>query len=45
MQMPTWLDEQYTLMSGVTLLGLAYILWKFAVCAGQLPRTRMSEMK
>jgi len=26
LQMPTWLDEKHTLMSAVTLLGLAYIL-------------------
>jgi len=27
--MPTWLAEQYTLMSGITLAGLVYIMWEF----------------
>ena len=31
--MPTWLDEQYTLMSVATLLGIAYILYEFGFVA------------
>ena len=29
LQMPTWLDEQYTWMSVATLLGIGYILYEF----------------
>ncbi|MEP6655203.1 MAG: hypothetical protein ABJA82_17700, partial [Myxococcales bacterium] len=29
LQMPTWLDEQYTWMSVATLVGIGYILYEF----------------
>jgi hypothetical protein len=32
--MPTWLDEQHTLMSLVTLLGLGWVLWDFGSADG-----------
>jgi hypothetical protein len=34
LQMPTWLDEQYTAMAAVTLCGFAYILVRFGSAAG-----------
>ena len=40
LQMPTWLDEQYTWMSVVTLVGFAWILYDFGFVARGAGRRR-----
>jgi hypothetical protein len=37
LQMPTWLDEQYTWMSAATLAGIAYILYEFGFVSRAQP--------
>jgi hypothetical protein len=40
LQMPTWLDEQYTYMSVVTLLGIGYMLYEFGIVAHRIAPAR-----
>ncbi|MES1165742.1 MAG: hypothetical protein ABUR63_08295, partial [Verrucomicrobiota bacterium] len=42
LQMPTWLDEQYTWMSVATLLGIGYILYVFGLAPPAAPTAAMS---
>jgi hypothetical protein len=41
LQMPTWLDEQYTWMSVMTLLGIGFILYRFAFASRTEPSPPM----
>jgi hypothetical protein len=42
LQMPTWLDEQYTWMSAATLVGLAYILYEFGFVSRPEPADQIA---